>query len=259
MANIEAILNVAAVNRSGALCRGTSVSAHPVQTVVDASARQVDNLAWLQIEPRVQMLLFDALHIMTVSGHLTLMDVRFGCMGSGSQLALLEVSFGCMKGGEMVLFSPYHIMWTPVEAVLSATPRWTAEVPVEATIRDVWTINELRLSACGRWTAELVAKIRRLEAAMNVSAVAASRISIPVNAAMNHPWVNIYGIVQTTLDLPVSVQPSGGVTDLPTRLIPTWHNDLRVSGRSVGVPSAELRIRPRVTDVVEAELRVEVV
>lgn len=258
MANIEAVLNVAAVNSSGVLCRGTSVSAQPVQVVVDTAARQADDLAWLQIEPRTQMLLLDALRAMT-SGSMTLMDVRFGCMGSGSQLTLLDVSFGCMKGSEMVLFSPYHSMWTPVEAVLSATPRWAVDVPVEATIRDVWTINEIRLSACGRWTVELEAKIRRLEAAVNVSAVAASRIGIPVNAAMNHPFANVYGIVQTTLDLPVSVQPSGGVTDLPTRLIPTWRNDLRVSGRSVGVPSAELRIRPRVTDVVEAELRVEVV
>jgi len=258
MANIEAILNVAAVNGSGVLCRGTAMSAQPVQAVVDAAARQADDLAWLQIEPRTQMLLLDALRVMT-SGSMTLMDVRFGCMGSGSQLSLMDVRFGCMKSNEMVLFSPYHSMWTPAEAVLSATPRWTTDLPVEATIRDVWTINEIRLSACGRWTVDLEAKIRRLEAAVNVSAVAASKVGIPVNAAMNHPWVNAYGIVQTTLDFPVSVKPSGGVTDLPTRLIPTWRNDLRVSGYSVGVPSAELRIKPRVTDVVEAELRVEVV
>jgi len=262
MANIEAILNVAAVNRSGALCRGAVLSELPV-IVADSSKRESVFVLELEVECRTEILLLKSLHIMDL-GIMTLFGAQFRGMvmnngsNAGLQLSLLVINFYCMQGGDMTLFNPFRFLQAPVEFAVCVTPFWSADLRLQAEFRGVCGLESLPISACLREVSNADVILKRLETAVDITAVVTYIKDLPLNAAMNMPAVKVNAMARFSASAVVVLTPKGGVVYADTLLEPCWNLCICVDARKLGDAVCATRIKPRIMYVCDAELRVEV-
>lgn len=193
----------------------------------------------LEVEPRSQLLLIDALRLgMTIN--MLMFDPGFAVAVSGSDLLLFDPGFKGLRPADMLLFDPIRPMFDPHMINVDAVAAFNVRGDIDATRRGQWAINDLPVDGYVKHVVDFAAYLSRGGTVGQIDGVAMFSTREQLTAYLQRERTDVYAYAQTILDTIVTVEPHGGVLEAYLHALCGYNTRAHLAGYSRGIPAVDV-------------------